>query len=118
MCYPSEALIVFDVVYGSEDTSMDEFELLVRSILLRADTPAVLILGHFSPQVTQTRGFAGVDHWHSLVAHFYDVPHVRYALFIPSFAHDLMETLALSLSYTPSLWQTPPPSTNTTPIQS
>ena len=56
---------------------MDEFELLIRSILLRPDTPAVLILGHFSPQVTQTRGFAGADHWHSLVAHFYDVPHVR-----------------------------------------
>ena len=56
---------------------MDEFELLIRSILIRPDSPAVIILGHFSPQIAQTRGFAGSDHWHSLVAHFYDIPHVR-----------------------------------------
>lgn len=61
---------------------MDEFELLVRSIMIRPDSPAVLILGHFSPQVAQTRGFAGADHWHSLVAQFYDVPHIRYEHFL------------------------------------
>lgn len=56
---------------------MDEFELLIRSILIRPDQPAVLVLGHFSPQVAQANGFAGPDHWHSLVAQFYDIPHIR-----------------------------------------
>ncbi|KAH9929083.1 uncharacterized protein BXZ73DRAFT_90513 [Epithele typhae] len=69
-------VVELDVDDANSDTSMDEFELLIRSILLRPDTPAVLILGHFGPQVAQTRGFAGADHWHSLVAQFYDVPHV------------------------------------------
>ena len=55
---------------------MENFEILVRSILIRPDQPAVLLLGHFSPQVHQTHGFAGPDHWHSIVAQFYDVPHV------------------------------------------
>lgn len=57
---------------------MDNFELLVRSILLRDDQPAVLILGHFSPQVHQESGFGGPEIWHNIVAQFYDVPHVRY----------------------------------------
>ena len=55
---------------------MDNFEILVRSILIRPDHPAVLLLGHFSPQVHQTHGFAGPDHWHSIVAQYYDIPHV------------------------------------------
>jgi hypothetical protein len=55
---------------------MENFEILVRSILIRPDQPAVLLLGHFSPQVHQTHGFAGPDHWHSIVAQFYDIPHV------------------------------------------
>lgn len=55
---------------------MDNFEILVRSILIRQDHPAVLLLGHFSPQVHQTHGYAGPDHWHSIVAQYYDVPHV------------------------------------------
>lgn len=55
---------------------MDHFEILVRSILIRPDHPAVLLLGHFSPQVHQAHGFVGPDHWHSIVAQFYDVPHV------------------------------------------
>ena len=62
------------------DTSTEQFEVLVRSILLRPDSPAVLILGHFSPQVAMTRGFAGADHGHSLVAQFYDIPHLRFVL--------------------------------------
>ena len=57
---------------------MEIFELLVRSILLREDQPAVVILGHFSPQVHQANGFGGPETWHSLVAQFYDVPHIRY----------------------------------------
>jgi len=55
---------------------MDHFEILIRSILIRPDHPAVLLLGHFSPQVQQAHGFAGPDHWHSIVAQFYDVPHI------------------------------------------
>lgn len=55
---------------------MENFEILIRSILLRPDQPAVLLLGHFSPQVHNAHGFAGPDHWHSIVAQFYDVPHI------------------------------------------
>ena len=55
---------------------MDHFVILIRSILIRPDKPAVLLLGHFSPQTHQTHGFAGLDHWHNIVAQFYDVPHV------------------------------------------
>ncbi|KAF8801239.1 CAP64-like protein [Phlegmacium glaucopus] len=55
---------------------MENFEILIRSILIRPDQPAVLVLGHFSPQVHDTHGFVGPDHWHTIVAQFYDVPHV------------------------------------------
>ncbi|TFY81525.1 hypothetical protein EWM64_g2487 [Hericium alpestre] len=69
-------------------STLDNFELLVRSILLRPDFPAVIILGHFSPQVQQQHGFAGPDHWHSVVAQFYDVPHIstKSALYPPYIA--------------------------------
>lgn len=67
---------------GSERPTMENFELLVRSILLRDDQPAILILGHFSPQVHQESGFGGPEIWHNIVAQFYDVPHVRYILFL------------------------------------
>jgi len=63
-------------VYRDQEM-MDNFEILVRSLLLRPDQPAVLVLGHFSPQVHETHGFVGPDHWHSVVAQFYDVPHIR-----------------------------------------
>ena len=68
---------------------MDHFEILIRSILIRPDKPAVLFLGHFSPQTHQTHGFAGPDHWHNIVAQFYDVPHVsvKSALF-PDYMRD------------------------------
>lgn len=68
---------------------MENFEILIRSILIRPDHPAVLLLGHFSPQVQQTHGFLGPDHWHSIVAQFYDVPHVsiKPAVF-PEFLQD------------------------------
>ncbi len=58
---------------------MEDFELLIRSLLIRPDQPAVLILGHSSPQILEQGGFLGPDQWHTLVAQFYDVPHVRYA---------------------------------------
>ena len=59
---------------------MDHFEILIRSILIRPDKPAVL--GHFSPQTHQTHGFAGADHWHNIVAQF-----VKSALF-PDYMRD------------------------------
>ncbi|KAI0299373.1 hypothetical protein B0F90DRAFT_1818135 [Multifurca ochricompacta] len=62
------------VIFSIRDRrTLDNFELLVRSILLRPDSPAVVILGHFSPQVHEQTGFAGPDHWHSVVAQFYDL---------------------------------------------
>ena len=48
---------------------------------MRQDHPAVLILGHFSPQAQREHGFAGQDHWHNVVAQFYDTPHIRYGPF-------------------------------------
>ncbi|KAI9513521.1 hypothetical protein F5148DRAFT_1273121 [Russula earlei] len=56
--------------------SDDKPHVLVRSILLRPDSPAIIVLGHFSPQVHEQNGFAGPDHWHSVVSQFYDVPHI------------------------------------------
>ena len=52
------------------------FEYLIRSLLTRSDQPAVIILGHFSPQGFQTWGLTGPDHWHSVIANHYDVPHL------------------------------------------
>ena len=63
---------------ASDPAALENFELLVRSLLIRPDQPAVLILGHLSPQVVQTSGFGSSDHWHTLVAQFYDVPHIRF----------------------------------------
>ncbi|KAL0059458.1 hypothetical protein AAF712_013802 [Marasmius tenuissimus] len=54
----------------------DHFEVLIRSLLLRPDTPAVLLLGHFSPQLHKAWGSFGADHYHNVVAQFYDVPHL------------------------------------------
>ena len=68
---------------------MDYFEILIRSILIRPDHPAVVLLGHFSPQVHQTHGYAGPDHWHSIVAQYYDVPHVSIKpALLPSYLQD------------------------------
>lgn len=68
---------------------MEHFETLIRSILIRPDQPAVVILGHFSPQVHQAHGFAGPDHWHNLVSQFYDVPHISIkATLFPSYMQD------------------------------
>ena len=49
---------------------------------MRQDHPAVLILGHFSPQVQYEHGFAGPDHWHNVVSQFYDTPHIRCGSFL------------------------------------
>jgi hypothetical protein len=67
----------------------ENFEILIRSLLLRPDQPAVIVLGHFSPQIYEAHGFAGPDHWHNIVAQFYDVPHIsiRPAIF-PDYIRD------------------------------
>lgn len=59
---------------------MENFETLIRSILVRPDHPAVIVVGHFSPQNHQQHGFAGPDHWHSIVSQFYDIPHIRWEI--------------------------------------
>ncbi len=61
----------------SDPQWLTHFELLVRSILVRPDQPAVIILGHFSPQIQAQNGFAGPELLHTVVAQFYDVPHIR-----------------------------------------
>jgi hypothetical protein len=43
---------------------------------VRPDQPAIVILGHFSPQIVDAYGFSGPEVMHSVVAQFYDVPHV------------------------------------------
>lgn len=53
---------------------MNHFDLLMRSILQRPDQPAVLILGHFAPQVHSIHGYNDPFNMHSIVAQFYDVP--------------------------------------------
>lgn len=82
-------IIELDTEDEPNQDMMDHFEILIRSILIRPDKPAVLLLGHFSPQTHQTHGFAGPDHWHNIVAQFYDVPHVsvKSALF-PDYMRD------------------------------
>jgi hypothetical protein len=42
---------------GSGASSATHFEILVRSILLRPDHPALIILGHFAPQTNAKHGF-------------------------------------------------------------
>ncbi|KAF8879831.1 hypothetical protein BD779DRAFT_1446669 [Infundibulicybe gibba] len=82
-------IIELDTEDTPDQDMVENFETLVRSILIRPDQPAVILLGHFSPQLHQAHGFAGPDHWHDTVAQFYDVPHVsiRSTLF-PSYMKD------------------------------
>ena len=61
---------------NSDAEWLTHFELLVRSILTRPDAPAVIILGHFAPQIQAQNGFAGPELLHTVVAQFYDVPHI------------------------------------------
>lgn len=70
--------------HDSDKAWTDHFELLVRSILVRPDQPAVIVLGHFSPQVMETHGFYGPEIYHSVVAQYYDVPHIRYVRYLSS----------------------------------
>jgi hypothetical protein len=76
---PDEADLVildFDTEDQADSQALDHFELLVRSILNRRDSPALLVLGHFSPQFQTAFGFHGPELQHSTVAQYYDVPHI------------------------------------------
>ena len=79
--YTDLVIVELDTDDKADRATLDNFELLIRSILLRPDAPAVVILGHFSPQVHAQSGFSGPDTWHSVVAQFYDAPHIRYVLY-------------------------------------
>jgi hypothetical protein len=72
-------LVILD--FDTEDDAPTEeiithFEQLVRSILIRQDQPAVLVLGHFAPQNQERFAFHGPEMAHTTVAQFYDVPHI------------------------------------------
>ncbi|KAG8687111.1 cap64-like protein [Ceratobasidium sp. 423] len=69
-------ILDFDSSDPNHSSWTDHFELLVRSILVRPDQPAVLVLGHFAPQHQNEYGFAGVEALHNQVAQYYDVPHI------------------------------------------
>ncbi|KDQ06755.1 hypothetical protein BOTBODRAFT_39359 [Botryobasidium botryosum FD-172 SS1] len=69
-------ILEFDTDDSNDPAWLSHFELLVRSVLIRPDAPAVLVLGHWSPQMQTAHGFVGPEHLHTAVASFYDVPHV------------------------------------------
>lgn len=69
-------ILEFDAADPNDPEWVQHFELLVRSILVRPEMPAIIILGHFSPQVQAQNGFAGPELLHNVVAQFYDVPHI------------------------------------------
>ncbi|ORX34281.1 capsular associated protein [Kockovaella imperatae] len=69
-------ILEFDASDPNDPQWLSHFELLVRSLLVRPDEPAVIILGHFSPQIQAQNGFAGPELLHTVVAQFYDVPHI------------------------------------------
>ncbi|KAK2463361.1 hypothetical protein APHAL10511_004672 [Amanita phalloides] len=82
-------IVELDTDDTSDNTSMEHFETLVRSILNRPDSPAVILLGHFSPQLYQAHGYAGPDHWHNIVARFYDIPHLSTkSILLPDYIRD------------------------------
>ncbi|KAF9268541.1 hypothetical protein L218DRAFT_977087 [Marasmius fiardii PR-910] len=74
----------------------DHFEILIRSLLIRQDSPAVLLMGHFSPQLWNAHGPFGADHYHNVVAQFYDVPHLSTK---PLLFNDFMQDPAAIAKY-------------------
>lgn len=69
-------ILEFDSADPNDPEWLQHFELLVRSVLVRPEMPAVIILGHFSLQVQAQNGFAGPELLHNVVGQFYDVPHI------------------------------------------
>ncbi|KAL7415570.1 hypothetical protein BDY24DRAFT_381553 [Mrakia frigida] len=69
-------ILEFDAADPNDPEWMAHYELLVRSILVRPDQPAIIALGHFSPQVQSQHGYVGPELLHNIVAQFYDIPHI------------------------------------------
>ncbi|SCV72078.1 BQ2448_4772 [Microbotryum intermedium] len=69
-------IVEFDTEDPHDPTSLSTTDLLIRSLLLRSDHPAVIMLGHFAPQIQGEYGFAGPEIYHTTVAQFYDVVHL------------------------------------------
>ncbi|KAG8834849.1 cap64-like protein [Serendipita sp. 399] len=69
-------ILDFDTEDQNDKQALYHFELLIRSLLNRRDSPVIIILGHFSPQTQNTFGFSGPEHQHSVVAQYYDIPHL------------------------------------------
>lgn len=77
---PATVDLVIIELDGENDRSqetMDNMEILVRSLLIRPNNPAVLLLGHFSPSMQQRWGYSGSDLYHKTVADYYKVPYIR-----------------------------------------
>ncbi|KII91558.1 hypothetical protein PLICRDRAFT_38335 [Plicaturopsis crispa FD-325 SS-3] len=86
-------ILEFDADDGVDKTSLEAFEQLVRALLIRPEHPAVVILGHFAPQMHTTHGFAGPEAQHAVVAQFYDVPHISTKpLVYPAYINDPAST--------------------------
>ncbi|KAH8827127.1 Cap64 protein [Flagelloscypha sp. PMI_526] len=75
-------IIELDTDDSPDNEMMEHFEVLIRSILLRPRPTCF-------PKFTKHMAFAGPDHWHNVVAQFYDVPHIstKAALF-SDYMHD------------------------------
>ncbi|CDZ98034.1 SGNH hydrolase-type esterase domain [Phaffia rhodozyma] len=69
-------ILEFDAADPNEKEWMSHYELLVRSILVRPDAPAIISLGHFAPQIVAQHAYAGPEQLHNTVAQFYDIPHI------------------------------------------
>ncbi|KZT54999.1 hypothetical protein CALCODRAFT_437835 [Calocera cornea HHB12733] len=69
-------ILEFDTEDPNDPAWREHFELLVRTIMVRPEQPAVIILGHFAPQMQQMHGFAGAELHHTAVAQYYDIPHI------------------------------------------
>ncbi|GMK55651.1 hypothetical protein CspeluHIS016_0207070 [Cutaneotrichosporon spelunceum] len=69
-------ILEFDASDPNDPLWINHFELLVRSILTRKEQPAVILLGHFAPQVLVQNGYTGPEMLHDIVAQYYDVPHI------------------------------------------
>ncbi|KAF7326429.1 CAP64-like protein [Mycena sanguinolenta] len=80
-------IVELDVDDRATQETQENFEILIRSILIRPDEPAVLVLGHFSPEIHTAYGYSGPDSIHNTVAQFYDVPHISIK---PMVYHDYM----------------------------
>lgn len=64
---------------GENDSTLEtteHMEILIRSLLLRKEAPAVLLLGHFSPDSHLRQGYFGADVYHNAIARYYGIPYL------------------------------------------